>query len=71
LCESEDNRVQKMTMIAEGAEAKRVEDAVAERKRKADEKERWEGKQSLSSFVYSRTETDRTKSLKQGVGKIE
>lgn len=32
-----------MTMIAEGAEAKRVEDAVAERKRKADEKERWEG----------------------------
>ncbi|GAA6059715.1 hypothetical protein JCM10212_000243 [Sporobolomyces blumeae] len=35
-------RVQKMTMIAEGAEAKRVEDALAERKRKADEKERWE-----------------------------
>lgn len=38
------NRVQKLTMIAEGAEAKRVEDALAERKRKADEKERWEGK---------------------------
>ncbi|POY76252.1 hypothetical protein BMF94_0447 [Rhodotorula taiwanensis] len=35
-------RVQKMTMIAEGAEAKRVEDAVAERKRKMEEKERWE-----------------------------
>lgn len=32
-----------MTMIAEGAEAKRQEDAVTERKRKADEKERWEG----------------------------
>jgi DnaJ family protein C protein 8 len=31
-----------MTMIAEGAEAKRQEDAVSERKRKADEKERWE-----------------------------
>ncbi|GAA5988433.1 hypothetical protein JCM5350_005310 [Sporobolomyces pararoseus] len=35
-------RVQKMTMIAEGAEAKRAEDALAERKRKAEEKERWE-----------------------------
>ncbi|GJN93640.1 hypothetical protein Rhopal_006697-T1 [Rhodotorula paludigena] len=35
-------RVQKMTMIAEGAEAKRVEEAAAERKRKAEEKERWE-----------------------------
>lgn len=35
-------RVNKMTMIAEGAEAKRQEDAVSERKRKADEKERWE-----------------------------
>ncbi|KAJ8292399.1 J domain-containing protein spf31 [Rhodotorula toruloides] len=35
-------RVQKMTMIAEGAEAKRVEDAVAEKKRKMEEKERWE-----------------------------
>lgn len=32
-----------MTMIAEGAEAKRVEDAVTERKRKMAEKERWEG----------------------------
>lgn len=32
-----------MTMIAEGAEAKRVEDAVAEKKRKMEEKERWEG----------------------------
>ncbi|GAA6033011.1 hypothetical protein JCM8097_000097 [Rhodosporidiobolus ruineniae] len=35
-------RVNKMTMIAEGAEAKRQDDALAERKRKADEKERWE-----------------------------
>ncbi|GAA5985143.1 hypothetical protein JCM10908_002540 [Rhodotorula pacifica] len=35
-------RVQKMTMIAEGAEAKRAEDALAERKRKIEEKERWE-----------------------------
>ncbi|GAA6023519.1 hypothetical protein JCM10207_005702 [Rhodosporidiobolus poonsookiae] len=35
-------RVNKMTMIAEGAEAKRQEDAVQERKRKAEEKERWE-----------------------------
>ncbi|TNY17512.1 chaperone regulator [Rhodotorula diobovata] len=35
-------RLQKMTMIAEGAEAKRQEDALAERKRKAEEKERWE-----------------------------
>lgn len=36
-------RVQKMTMIAEGAEAKRVEEAVEERKRKVVEKQRWEG----------------------------
>ncbi|GAA5843256.1 hypothetical protein JCM9279_002039 [Rhodotorula babjevae] len=35
-------RLQKMTMIAEGAEAKRQEDALVERKRKAEEKERWE-----------------------------
>ncbi|GAA5895844.1 hypothetical protein JCM6882_001394 [Rhodosporidiobolus microsporus] len=35
-------RVNKMTMIAEGAEAKRQEDAISERKRKAEEKERWE-----------------------------
>ncbi|KAM0791905.1 hypothetical protein ACM66B_004159 [Microbotryomycetes sp. NB124-2] len=35
-------RVTKMTMIAEGAEAKRQEDAIAERKRKIEEKQRWE-----------------------------
>jgi hypothetical protein len=47
-------RVQKMTMIAEGAEAKRAEDALAERKRKAEEKERWEGMSfcSLSLSFY-------------------
>lgn len=39
-----------MTMIAEGAEAKRQEDALVERKRKAEEKERWEGA-SVSSFA--------------------
>lgn len=32
-----------MTMIAEGAEAKRAEEALAERKRKAEEKQKWEG----------------------------
>lgn len=37
-----------MTMIAEGAEAKRAEEAAAERKRKAEEKERWEGAFTLS-----------------------
>lgn len=31
-------------MIAEGAEAKRVEEAVEERKRKMEEKQKWEGK---------------------------
>lgn len=44
------NRVQKMTMIAEGAEAKRAEDALAERKRKMEEKERWEG-QSVTRLL--------------------
>ena len=42
-------RVQKMTMIAEGAEAKRVEEAVEERKRKMEEKQRWEGEQTSFS----------------------
>lgn len=32
-----------MTMIAEGAEAKRVEDAVEKRKRKVEDDKRWEG----------------------------
>lgn len=40
-------RVQKMTMIAEGAEAKRVEEAAEERKRKMEEKQRWEGEYSF------------------------
>ncbi|KAK4049212.1 DnaJ sub C member 8 [Microbotryomycetes sp. JL221] len=35
-------RVTKMTMIAEGAEAKRAEEALVERKRKVEEKQRWE-----------------------------
>ncbi|CEQ41676.1 SPOSA6832_03397 [Sporobolomyces salmonicolor] len=35
-------RVQKMTMIAEGAEAKRVEDAAEARKRKLEDDKRWE-----------------------------
>lgn len=39
-----------MTMIAEGAEAKRAEDALAERKRKMEEKERWEG-QSVTRLL--------------------
>jgi hypothetical protein len=32
-----------MTMIAEGSEAKRQEDAIAKRKRELEEKKRWEG----------------------------
>lgn len=36
-------RTVKMTMIAEGAEAQRVEKAQDERKRKAEEKAKWEG----------------------------
>ncbi|KAK4700347.1 hypothetical protein P7C70_g5906, partial [Phenoliferia sp. Uapishka_3] len=36
-------RVQKMTMIAEGAEAKRVEESVEKRKRKVEADKRWEG----------------------------
>ena len=50
-------RVQKMTMIAEGAEAKRAEDALAERKRKAEEKERWEGA-AVSLLLARRNEAD-------------
>ena len=45
-----------MTMIAEGAEAKRAEDALAERKRKAEEKERWEG-MALSLFFFLLTDS--------------
>ena len=37
------HRVQKMTMIAEGAEASRVEEAVEKRKRKVEDDKRWEG----------------------------
>ena len=36
-------RVMKMTMIAEGAEAKRVEDSIEKRKRKIADDKRWEG----------------------------
>ncbi|OAV92422.1 hypothetical protein PTTG_07979 [Puccinia triticina 1-1 BBBD Race 1] len=35
-------RARKMTMIAEGTEAKRHEDAIAKRKRELEEKKRWE-----------------------------
>ncbi|KAL8280196.1 hypothetical protein RQP46_007526 [Phenoliferia psychrophenolica] len=35
-------RVMKMTMIAEGAEAKRVEDSIEKRKRKVEDDKRWE-----------------------------
>jgi len=35
-------RARKMTMIAEGSEAKRQEDAIAKRKRELEEKKRWE-----------------------------
>ncbi|KAK4046735.1 DnaJ sub C member 8 [Microbotryomycetes sp. JL201] len=44
-------RVTKMTMIAEGAEAKRQEDALAERKRKIEDKQRWEGQHSRRPSV--------------------
>lgn len=46
-CSFATGRVQKMTMIAEGAEAKRVEEAIEERKRKMEEKQRWEGAQAF------------------------
>lgn len=36
-------RVTKMTMIAEGAEAKRQEDAIEKRKRKMEDDKKWEG----------------------------
>lgn len=42
-------RVNKMTMIAEGAEAKRKEDEIAARKRKAEDQQKWEGAFSCSS----------------------
>lgn len=49
-----------MTMIAEGAEAKRAEDALAERKRKMEEKERWEGQpRRLSPFLEEVTDFSR------------
>lgn len=41
-------RTNRMAMIAEGAEAQRVEKAQMERKRKADEKAAWEGAFILS-----------------------
>lgn len=47
-------RVMKMTMIAEGAEAKRVEDAVEKRKRKVEDDKRWEGAFRSCSFPGSR-----------------
>lgn len=40
-----------MQMIAEGAEAQRVETAQAERKRKHEEKAQWEGEHSLLLFT--------------------
>ena len=45
------NRVQKMTMIAEGAEASRVEEAVEKRKRKVEDDKRWEGQSTPSTFA--------------------
>lgn len=41
-------RANKMTMIAEGAEAKRVEDAVEKRKRKMEDDKKWEGEPFLT-----------------------
>lgn len=45
-----------MTMIAEGAEAKRVEEAVEKRKRKVEDDKRWEG---ASTPFFSQTPADR------------
>lgn len=46
-------RTVKMTMIAEGAEAQRVEKAQEERKRKAEEKAKWEGEQQKQGLTVS------------------
>lgn len=43
-----------MTMIAEGAESKRLEEAVEKRKRKIDADKHWEG--ALASFSLSSLE---------------
>lgn len=45
---SSSGRVTKMTMIAEGAEAKRVEEATEKRKRKIEDDKRWEGTSGAS-----------------------
>lgn len=46
-------RVMKMTMIAEGAEAKRVEDSIEKRKRKVEDDKRWEGTYPILCCVDS------------------
>lgn len=43
-------RVRKMTMIAEGAEAKRQEDEIERRKRKVEDDKKWEGARALCAF---------------------
>lgn len=51
-------RANKMTMIAEGAEAKRVEDAVEKRKRKIEDDKKWEGESLCSSsMTYTRLDS--------------
>lgn len=45
-------RLTKMTMIAEGAEAKRVEEAQEKRKRKIEDDKRWEGEFGFPSLFW-------------------
>lgn len=47
-------RVMKMTMIAEGAEAKRVEDSIEKRKRKVENDKRWEGQSHFPGSPWRR-----------------
>lgn len=49
-------RANKMTMIAEGAEAKRSEDAIEKRKRKIEDDKKWEGE---SCFLFCPFPKDR------------
>lgn len=47
------DRARKMTMIAEGTEAKRQEDAITKRKRELEDKKRWEGSSMFLAACFA------------------
>lgn len=42
-----------MTMIAEGAEATRIEEAIEKRKRKVEDDKKWEGEYNTEKRLFS------------------